>query len=47
MFETNLWLEMEWIDHRLSWEPQKYDNVKTIHVPSHKVWTPDIVVYNK
>ncbi|MFH4973834.1 hypothetical protein AB6A40_000543 [Gnathostoma spinigerum] len=43
---TNLWLEMQWIDAKLTWNPQKYGGLKTLHIPSELIWTPDLVLYN-
>uniref|UniRef100_A0A914UJK7 Neurotransmitter-gated ion-channel ligand-binding domain-containing protein n=1 Tax=Plectus sambesii TaxID=2011161 RepID=A0A914UJK7_9BILA len=43
---TNLWLEMQWVDDKLKWEPEKWDNIKKLHVPSDQIWTPDILLYN-
>ncbi|VDK46877.1 unnamed protein product [Anisakis simplex] len=43
---TNLWLEMQWIDAKLTWNPAKYGGLKTLHIPSELIWTPDFVLYN-
>ncbi|CEF60228.1 Nicotinic acetylcholine receptor family and Neurotransmitter-gated ion-channel transmembrane domain and Neurotransmitter-gated ion-channel family and Neurotransmitter-gated ion-channel ligand-binding domain and Nicotinic acetylcholine-gated receptor, transmembrane domain-containing protein [Strongyloides ratti] len=43
---TNLWLEMNWIDAKLQWDPNKYGGIKTLHIPSDLLWTPDLVLYN-
>ncbi|VDM37977.1 unnamed protein product [Toxocara canis] len=43
---TNLWLEMQWIDAKLMWNPAKYGGLKTLHIPSDLIWTPDLVLYN-
>uniref|UniRef100_A0A0N4ZHX7 Neur_chan_LBD domain-containing protein n=1 Tax=Parastrongyloides trichosuri TaxID=131310 RepID=A0A0N4ZHX7_PARTI len=43
---TNLWLEMNWIDAKLQWDPKKYGGIKTLHIPSDLLWTPDLVLYN-
>uniref|UniRef100_A0AC35U462 Neur_chan_LBD domain-containing protein n=1 Tax=Rhabditophanes sp. KR3021 TaxID=114890 RepID=A0AC35U462_9BILA len=41
---TNLWLEMNWIDNKLQWDPKKYGGIKTIHIPSDLIWTCDILL---
>ncbi|CAI5454674.1 unnamed protein product [Caenorhabditis angaria] len=46
VFTTNLWLEMKWNDAKLTWSPQKYGGIKTLHIPSDFIWTPDLVLYN-
>jgi len=44
---TNMWVEQEWMDYKLKWDPNDYGGVKTLHVPSENIWLPDIVLYNK
>ncbi|XP_062998811.1 neuronal acetylcholine receptor subunit beta-4 [Elgaria multicarinata webbii] len=43
---TNIWLNQEWTDYRLAWEPSEYDSIKKLRIPAKKVWLPDIVLYN-
>ncbi|KAL5004073.1 hypothetical protein ScPMuIL_017529 [Solemya velum] len=43
---SNVWLRHEWTDPRLRWEPAKYGNINMTHIPSEKLWRPDIVLYN-
>uniref|UniRef100_A0A3B3SP45 Cholinergic receptor, nicotinic, beta 5a n=2 Tax=Paramormyrops kingsleyae TaxID=1676925 RepID=A0A3B3SP45_9TELE len=43
---TNVWLNQEWNDYRLTWDPQEYEGIKKLRVPSHDIWLPDIVLYN-
>ncbi|XP_048170923.1 LOW QUALITY PROTEIN: acetylcholine receptor subunit gamma [Corvus hawaiiensis] len=43
---TNVWIEMQWSDYRLRWDPEKYDNIQLLRVPSTMVWLPDIVLEN-
>ncbi|TGZ67370.1 hypothetical protein CRM22_004828 [Opisthorchis felineus] len=42
----NVWIEQEWIDERLHWDPLEYNNLSTVRVPCEKLWLPDIVLYN-
>ena len=44
---TNVWVQQEWADYKLSWNPEDYGGVKFLHVPSQDIWLPDIVLYNK
>ena len=44
---TNVWVEQEWADYKLAWNPESYGGVKYLHVPSQDIWLPDIVLYNK
>nr|XP_042902633.1 neuronal acetylcholine receptor subunit alpha-2 isoform X2 [Parasteatoda tepidariorum] len=43
---TNVWLDQEWMDDYLSWNPTEYGNLTKIRVPCEKIWLPDIVLYN-
>ncbi|CAI4222723.1 unnamed protein product [Auanema sp. JU1783] len=40
------WLELYWQDETLTWDPSKFGNLTRIHVPAHKIWKPDVLVYN-
>ncbi|MED6265802.1 Neuronal acetylcholine receptor subunit beta-2, partial [Characodon lateralis] len=44
---TNVWLFQEWNDYRLRWDPDKYEGIKKLRIPSKLIWLPDIVLYNK
>ncbi|XP_016851796.2 acetylcholine receptor subunit gamma isoform X2 [Anolis carolinensis] len=44
---TNVWVELKWNDYRLQWDPNDYDNIKCLRIPSTMVWLPDIVLENK
>ncbi|KAJ1373026.1 hypothetical protein KIN20_035352 [Parelaphostrongylus tenuis] len=43
---TNLWLEMQWFDYKLSWDPARWGGIKKLHIPSDQIWIPDILLYN-
>nr|XP_035925145.1 acetylcholine receptor subunit gamma isoform X2 [Halichoerus grypus] len=42
---TNVWIEM-WCDYRLRWDPQDYEGLWVLRVPSTMVWRPDVVLEN-
>nr|XP_057941421.1 neuronal acetylcholine receptor subunit alpha-4b [Doryrhamphus excisus] len=46
MMTTNVWVKQEWNDYKLRWNPEEYDNVTSIRIPSEIIWRPDIVLYN-
>ncbi|KAJ8398069.1 hypothetical protein AAFF_G00431460 [Aldrovandia affinis] len=46
MMTTNVWLKQKWSDYKLRWNPEDYENVTSIRVPSELIWVPDIVLYN-
>ncbi len=47
MITTQVWIEQEWVDDQLTWDPVQFDGVESIRVPSEDLWRPDIVLYNK
>jgi len=36
-----------WNDYQLQWEPADFGGISGIRILSHKVWKPDIVLFNK
>ncbi|XP_053172907.1 neuronal acetylcholine receptor subunit alpha-4-like isoform X4 [Scomber japonicus] len=46
MMTTNVWVKQEWNDYKLRWNPERYENVTSIRIPSEIIWRPDIVLYN-
>ncbi|ESO04881.1 hypothetical protein HELRODRAFT_78292 [Helobdella robusta] len=43
---SNVWLDQQWFDYRLTWHPSEYGGVDRLFVPSDEIWLPDIVLYN-
>ncbi|TSN12274.1 Acetylcholine receptor subunit beta [Bagarius yarrelli] len=43
---TTVLMNLEWNDHRLSWNPKNHDGIEVLRIPSGKVWLPDIVLIN-
>ncbi|XP_075720220.1 acetylcholine receptor subunit gamma [Rhinoderma darwinii] len=43
---TNVWVEMQWIDYRLSWNPAQYGGIEITRIPSTMVWLPDVGLEN-
>ncbi|XP_076061263.1 neuronal acetylcholine receptor subunit alpha-10-like, partial [Oratosquilla oratoria] len=43
---TNVWLDQEWMDELLHWDPADYNGLETIRLPCERIWLPDIVLYN-
>jgi len=43
---TNVWVEHDWVDSKLNWDPDEYGGVRQLIVPSEHIWLPDIVLYN-
>ncbi|NP_001297424.1 acetylcholine receptor subunit alpha-type acr-16-like precursor [Aplysia californica] len=43
---TNVWLDHEWVDEFMVWDPQRFNNITKLRIPCHKLWLPDMVLYN-
>ncbi|XP_065211818.1 neuronal acetylcholine receptor subunit alpha-7-like isoform X2 [Planococcus citri] len=43
---TNIWLKLEWNDVNLRWNASEYGNVKDLRIPPHRIWKPDVLMYN-
>ncbi|KAK2146877.1 hypothetical protein LSH36_581g04044 [Paralvinella palmiformis] len=43
---SHIWLDQEWYDDKLKWDPVDYNGLKTLRVACHLIWKPDIVFYN-
>ncbi|KAM3929969.1 acetylcholine receptor subunit gamma [Leptodactylus fuscus] len=43
---TNVWVEMQWTDYRLNWNPAEYGGIEITRIPSTMVWLPDIGLAN-
>ncbi|CAH2248060.1 acetylcholine receptor subunit gamma [Pelobates cultripes] len=43
---TNVWVEMQWKDYRLSWDPAAYNGIEMMRIPSTMVWLPDVGLEN-
>ncbi|XP_067937010.1 acetylcholine receptor subunit alpha-like 1 [Watersipora subatra] len=41
-----VWLDQEWSDEKLVWNPKDYNNLEVIRIPCSLIWLPDIVLYN-
>ncbi|KAI2651354.1 5-hydroxytryptamine receptor 3A [Labeo rohita] len=37
-------LNVQWIDEFLAWDPEEFDNVKQISIPTANIWVPDILI---
>ncbi|CAM2704116.1 unnamed protein product [Rotaria socialis] len=43
---TNVWLDQEWYDEFLQWDPADFNGIHRLNLPSKLIWLPDIVLYN-
>ena len=44
---TEGWIRMKWVDKDLVWDPANFGNVSVVRVDYNKVWTPDLVLFNR
>ncbi|KAK7482712.1 hypothetical protein BaRGS_00026010 [Batillaria attramentaria] len=45
-FSATVFIVQTWRDPRLRWNASEYGGLQQIRLPRHKLWTPDIVLYN-
>ncbi|CAL8092915.1 unnamed protein product [Orchesella dallaii] len=43
---TSCWLTQMWLDNHLQWNKTDFGGIKVIRLPFHRVWRPDIILYN-
>jgi nicotinic acetylcholine receptor len=44
--ESYVWLNYQWVDSRLAWDPKDYGGVEVLRLGSSEVWKPDVTLYN-
>lgn len=44
---TNIWLKLEWNDMNLRWNSSEYGNIRDLRIPPHRIWKPDVLMYNR
>ncbi|XP_030889957.1 acetylcholine receptor subunit beta isoform X1 [Leptonychotes weddellii] len=43
---TKVYLDLEWTDYRLSWDPAEHDGIDSLRITAGSVWLPDVVLLN-
>ena len=41
-----LWTRMEWKNEFSSWDPNKWNSIRSLKIGPEHLWTPDITLYN-
>ena len=36
-----------WYDRKLTWNPSDYGNIASLTLPADKIWTPDVLLFNR
>uniref|UniRef100_A0A6I8QXY6 5-hydroxytryptamine receptor 3A n=1 Tax=Xenopus tropicalis TaxID=8364 RepID=A0A6I8QXY6_XENTR len=44
LLTTYIWYSQSWTDEHLKWNPEMFDDLKAISIPTNLVWVPDIVI---
>ncbi|XP_077863861.1 neuronal acetylcholine receptor subunit alpha-6-like [Saccoglossus kowalevskii] len=44
LLETQIWMMIEWVDHRLSWNSSY--NVDSLHIHPDEIWRPDLALFD-
>ncbi|KDR22510.1 Neuronal acetylcholine receptor subunit alpha-7 [Zootermopsis nevadensis] len=40
-------IDVEWNDVNLRWNSSEYGGVKDLRIPPHRIWKPDVLMYNR
>ncbi|XP_006863432.1 PREDICTED: acetylcholine receptor subunit beta [Chrysochloris asiatica] len=43
---TKVYLDLEWTDYRLRWDPSEHDSIDSLPIAAESVWLPDVVLVN-
>ncbi|XP_023579214.1 acetylcholine receptor subunit beta isoform X2 [Octodon degus] len=43
---TKVYLDLEWTDYRLSWDPAEHEGIDVLRITAESVWLPDVVLLN-
>ncbi|XP_005597807.1 acetylcholine receptor subunit beta isoform X2 [Equus asinus] len=43
---TKVYLDLEWTDYRLSWDPAEHEGIDSLRITAESVWLPDVVLLN-
>ncbi|KAE9549423.1 hypothetical protein FO519_007356, partial [Halicephalobus sp. NKZ332] len=46
ILHVNAWLDYNWNDYQLRWDPEEYGNITNIRFPTGQIWKPDVLLYN-
>uniref|UniRef100_A0A8C8RSL9 5-hydroxytryptamine receptor 3A n=1 Tax=Pelusios castaneus TaxID=367368 RepID=A0A8C8RSL9_9SAUR len=41
---TYIWYRQHWIDEFLRWNPENFDNITQMSLPTESIWVPDILI---
>ncbi|XP_066564582.1 5-hydroxytryptamine receptor 3A [Amia ocellicauda] len=41
---TYIWYRQEWVDEFLVWDPEDFDNITQVSIPTANLWIPDILI---
>ncbi|XP_049634366.1 5-hydroxytryptamine receptor 3A [Suncus etruscus] len=41
---TYIWYRQFWTDEFLRWNPEDFDNITKLSIPTHSIWVPDILI---
>ncbi|KAL7981627.1 hypothetical protein Chor_005715 [Crotalus horridus] len=41
---TYIWYRQHWIDEFLKWNPEDFDNITQMSIPTEAIWVPDILI---
>ncbi|MBN3324873.1 5HT3A protein, partial [Atractosteus spatula] len=41
---TYIWYRQKWVDEFLVWNPEDFDDIKQVSIPTSNIWVPDILI---
>ncbi|XP_067673906.1 neuronal acetylcholine receptor subunit alpha-3-like [Haliotis asinina] len=44
IFHSNVWMNLTWQDEFLTWKPEDYSGIKSIHPPLTDIWRPKLII---
>lgn len=47
VLESHIWMQFEWVDEQLKWEPGDFENLTDIRLLGDQIWMPDLELYNR
>ncbi|XP_031563430.1 neuronal acetylcholine receptor subunit alpha-9-like isoform X2 [Actinia tenebrosa] len=46
MLSLNMWIQQNWTNEIMAWNPDDFDGIKSISLEASDIWLPDTILYN-
>jgi hypothetical protein len=47
LWSSNFFYVQTWNDVNAKWDPEQYDGISDVRLPSDALWKPDVLLYNR